>query len=205
MERHDPHRAWTVERREPRAASDCELEAHGAVERQPVSPGTSARSRITGTRGSEIAELKSYPRTVASNTQVYYWASAFVYKLWGDVVNLKILEHGWSDNPPRAARAYALASVATYDGLIACWDTKYTYWSIRPLQFDPTVTTVIPTPNFPGYVSAHAVLSSASATVLSYLFPDEAPTFAQQAAAACLLNLDWPAASTFDPTTRLAW
>jgi hypothetical protein len=51
---------------------------------------------------------------------------------------------------------------------------------MRPNQLDPTITTVVPTPNFPGYVAAHATLSEASATVLDYLFPNDAAYFDAQ-------------------------
>ena len=129
----------------------------------------------------QVAMVKNFNRTVASNTAVYFWASAFVYKLWGDTLDQKIFEYSLSANPPRAARAYALVSVAQYDALIACWDSKYTYWEMRPFQLDPSITTVVPTPNFPGYVAAHATLSQASATMLSYLFPADAAYFQAQA------------------------
>ena len=108
---------------------------------------------------------------------MYHWASAFVYKLWGDMLDLKVFEYGLDANPPRGARAYALTSIAQYDALIACWDSKYTFWEMRPNQLDPIITTVVPTPNFPGYVAAHATLSEASATVLDYLFPNDAAYF----------------------------
>jgi membrane-associated phospholipid phosphatase len=129
----------------------------------------------------QVAQVKNFARTTASNTAVYRWASAFVYKLWGDILDQKLFEYGLTANPPRAARAYALSSVAQYDALIACWDSKYTFWEQRPIQLDPTITTVIPTPNFPGYVAAHATLSEASATILGYLFPQDATYFNAQA------------------------
>jgi hypothetical protein len=131
-----------------------------------------------------VGTVKNFTRTVASNTAVYFWASAFVYKLWGDILHQKLFEYGLAANPPRAARGYALSSVTQYDALIACWDAKYTYWSMRPFQLDATITTVVPTPNFPGYVAAHATLSQASATVLSYLFPADAAYFNAQASQA---------------------
>ena len=62
--------------------------------------------------------------------------------------------------------------MAIGDGAIACWDGKYTYWQIRPYQ--QGTTPVFPTPNHPSYPGAHACGSSASATVLAYLFPRDA-------------------------------
>jgi membrane-associated phospholipid phosphatase len=73
-----------------------------------------------------------------------------------------------------ATHAFALTQVAFMDGLIACWDAKYTYWFIRPPQADPAITTVFPLPNHPSYPSGHSCGSSAAVTVLEYLFPQRA-------------------------------
>lgn len=74
----------------------------------------------------------------------------------------------------RAARTYALMSVAHYDAIVACWDAKYAYWAIRPFQLDPEVVTLFPTPNHPSYPAAHGCVSGASAPALAALFPAEA-------------------------------
>ena len=76
--------------------------------------------------------------------------------------------------PPHAARVLALTSVAMADGFICCWDAKYTYWTERPITADPSLDVLIPTPPFPSYTSGHATVSTAAATVLGYLFPDDA-------------------------------
>src|SRR5206468_11076632 len=81
---------------------------------------------------------------------------------------------GWAINPPRAARAYALLAVASYDGFLASQDGKFTYWYPRPAQFDPTLTPLFPAPNFPSYPSNHSTLSSARGEVMAYLFPAHA-------------------------------
>jgi membrane-associated phospholipid phosphatase len=60
------------------------------------------------------------------------------------------------------------------DGLIGCWDAKYTYWFIRPPQADLAITTVFPLPNHPSYPSGHSCGSSAAVTVLEHLFPQRA-------------------------------
>jgi hypothetical protein len=74
----------------------------------------------------------------------------------------------------RAARVLALASVAMADGFICCWDAKYTYWTERPITADPTLDVLIPTPPFPSCTSGHSTISTAAATVLGHLFPDDA-------------------------------
>jgi membrane-associated phospholipid phosphatase len=89
-------------------------------------------------------------------------------------VSRRLAESGLDGNAPRAARAYALVHVADYDAWIASQDAKFHYWIARPNQFDPSITTVVPTPNFPTYVSNAATLGMAPALVLGYLFPREA-------------------------------
>ena len=44
----------------------------------------------------------------------------------------------------------------------------------RPSQVDPNIKTATVIPNTPAYVSDRAAVSAAAATVLAYLFPDEA-------------------------------
>src|SRR5262249_48002293 len=70
-----------------------------------------------------------------------------------------------------ATHTLALMHAAMMDAQIGCWDTKYTYWFIRPPQADPLITTVFPTPNHPSYPSGHSCGSAAAVTVLEHLFP----------------------------------
>ena len=86
----------------------------------------------------------------------------------------EIFQNRLDSNAPRAARAYALETVAQHDATIACWDSKYTYLELRPPQADSTITPVFALPQHPGYPSGHACGSGASAAVMSYLFPADA-------------------------------
>jgi PAP2 superfamily len=130
--------------------------------------------------GAELAVVKDFQRTPKTNADAFFWEYASGgtrnYWFWNEQANKKILEYRLDADPPRAARAYALESVAAYDSGVACWDAKYTYWAIRPFQLDPTLKTVFPTPNHPSYPAAHGCLSSAAAAALSYLFPRDAQT-----------------------------
>jgi membrane-associated phospholipid phosphatase len=83
--------------------------------------------------------------------------------------------------PVRAARALALASVAQYDAMVACWDAKYFYWLLRPASADPTIQTVFSTPPFPAYPSGHSTLSTAVSEVFAELFRDAAESFRAKA------------------------
>jgi hypothetical protein len=78
-----------------------------------------------------------------------------------------------------------------YDSFVSCWYTKFNYWTARPYQriFDPTFTTVIPTPNFPSYTSGHSTISSTAALIMVQLFPHEASYFLEQAQEAKMSRL----------------
>jgi membrane-associated phospholipid phosphatase len=80
-----------------------------------------------------------------------------------------------------AARILALTSVAIADAFLCCWDAKYTYWTARPITADPELDVLIPTPPFPSYPSGHATISTAAATVLGHLFPDQEAALAARA------------------------
>jgi hypothetical protein len=75
----------------------------------------------------------------------------------------------------KTARAYALTSVALYDGFISCWDEKYRSSYIRPVTiinetFDNTWMPFLQTPPFPEYTSGHSTITASAATVLTSLF-----------------------------------
>jgi membrane-associated phospholipid phosphatase len=129
-------------------------------------------------RAGELAEVKDFKRTPFTNSKVSYWQfgqqgqPGLIFRL-SEEVGLRLAEDGLHASAPRAARAYALVHVAHYEGWIASQDAKFHYWTARPNQFDPTITTVIPTPPFPTYPSNAATLVMAPTVVLSYLFPRE--------------------------------
>lgn len=126
-----------------------------------------------------MQELKQFKRSPAAMSRAFYWVST---DFWGDVTDQKLFETNLHLNAPRAARTYALVSVAAFDAYIACWDAKYTYWSIRPDQYDLTyVPPLLFTPPHPSYPSGHATVSNAQATVLSYLFPNDSRYFVSKA------------------------
>jgi hypothetical protein len=72
-----------------------------------------------------------------------------------------------------AARILAYANAAAFDAIIACFDTKFAYWFIRPTQADAGITTAVPLPNHPSYPSAHSCETGAFQGVLSDAFPSE--------------------------------
>lgn len=75
----------------------------------------------------------------------------------------------------RMARLLAYVGSALMDAGIACWETKYYYFSPRPQQFG--LKTSVGLPNFPSYTSGHSTFSFAAATVLSACFPENSTKF----------------------------
>jgi len=127
----------------------------------------------------EMEEMKNYKQTFRSLSNAFYWANQSWFM---DNLAKKIFENNLHLNPPRAARINAVINVTSYEAFVACWDAKYTYWGIRPNQYDTTFRpAIIVTPPFPGYPSGHAALSSAMAEIYSYFFPDEKDLFRQKA------------------------
>lgn len=74
-------------------------------------------------------------------------------------------------------KAYALTSIALYEGFISCWNEKYLSVRVRPetvisakieKEWHPNLVT----PPFPAYTSGHSTISAAAAEVLTHLFND---------------------------------
>lgn len=156
--------------------------ASGNEFRSPPPPAFGSEQQMK-----ELAEVKNFPRPIpasganfATTRAAYFWQGNTA-KLWNDILTTKLFEYQLDRNPPRAARAYALMSVAAHDGLIACWDAKYTYWAARPSMIDPSITLLFPNPAHPTYPSAHAMFDGPYAAVLGYLFPRDADYFTAQA------------------------
>lgn len=77
-----------------------------------------------------------------------------------------------------AARILALANMAAFDVMDACFDAKFAYYLIRPSQYAASIgapfTLFVGMPNHPSYPSGHSCVTGAIASVLRDAFPDEA-------------------------------
>lgn len=131
----------------------------------------------------ELAELKAMQakRTPKIMSDAFFWEYAVGgprgYYYWSEQTSRKLLEYHLDTNPVRAARAYALTNIAIYEGYLACWDAKYTYWAPRPFMVDKEFKPLFTSPNHPSYPAAHGCVSTSVTATLSYLFPRDAPTF----------------------------
>ncbi|HYP07856.1 MAG TPA: phosphatase PAP2 family protein [Bryobacteraceae bacterium] len=120
----------------------------------------------------EVASVRTFPRTFASDQKAYYWQSPEGRETKPFILAEKwMFEDQLQQNPPRAARVYALLAAAHYDTFIASQDAKYAYWYLRPHQLDSGVKPLFAVPNFPSYPSNHSTFSYSRADMLAYLFP----------------------------------
>jgi membrane-associated phospholipid phosphatase len=129
----------------------------------------------------DMKELKNFNQTFKSRSLAYYWANSGGFGFWSDIAGLKMFEYRMSDDAPAVARIYTVLHTAFHDAAIAIMDAKYTYWGIRPDQYDTTYTPLLSTPPFPGYPSGHATAAATTSTVLGYFFPADKEEFRQQA------------------------
>lgn len=94
----------------------------------------------------------------------------------------------------RSTRLFAALNAAMMDAFIACWHTKYKWWTQRPVsairdKYDAAFLPHIVTPPFPAYVSGHASASGAASVVLGLFFPEQAEEFRRSAEEAALSRL----------------
>ena len=105
------------------------------------------------------------------------WNGVDPWAPWNETASAAIRRHRMSDAD--AARVLAVLNIAASDAVIACFEAKYHYWSIRPSQADTTLVLAdsVDLPNFPSYPSGHACSAGAFDAVLGHFFPDERAEF----------------------------
>jgi hypothetical protein len=128
----------------------------------------------------ELGKLQAMvaDRDAVALDRISYWDAGSPGYRWNEIATQQTQR---AQMGPNAYRVLALMNGAIYDATIAAWDAKYTYNRPRPAATDAELETVIPTPTSPSYPDAHAVTAGAAATVLAYLFPDEAERFTEMA------------------------
>lgn len=121
-----------------------------------------------------LAELKSFQRTPKTNHRATYWevhGGARAHALWNEIARMKLVESGLAERD--GARVLAALNIAMADAGTACWDAKYAFWYIRPPQLDAELKALFPPPNHPSFPAAHGCYSTAAATVLADVFPQD--------------------------------
>jgi hypothetical protein len=133
----------------------------------------------------EVKSLGIVHSTTATADQALtgsFWNGA-IQNYWNEITQTAAIGHNL--NTARTARLFALLNLSFADGVIAFYDTKYTYNFWRPItairaaasdgnpgtladpNWLPEVTNTTPDPSYPG---AHAVISAVGASVLNSFF-----------------------------------
>jgi len=128
---------------------------------------------------SALEEVKrvALERTSEQTKIAQKWNDSDPWAPWNETASDAIRRHHMSEVD--AARVLALMNVGATDAVIACFEAKYHYWSIRPSQADTTIVlaTDVTLPNFPSFPSGHACSAGAFDASLGHFFPDERTQF----------------------------
>jgi membrane-associated phospholipid phosphatase len=118
-------------------------------------------------------------RTPEQTRIAQLWNAADPWARWNETAAAALLRHHASDAD--AARVLAVLNVAASDAVIACFEAKYHYWTIRPSQADTTIALAdsVSLPNFPSYPSGHACSAGAFDAVLGHYFPQDRAEFSR--------------------------
>lgn len=105
------------------------------------------------------------------------WSDADPWAEWNEVASAALRRNRVPDAD--AARILAVLNAAASDAVIACFEAKYYYWTIRPSQVDTTLVLAdkVGLPNFPSYPSGHACSAGAFDAVLGHYLPQERAEF----------------------------
>ena len=116
-------------------------------------------------------------RTAEQTKIAQYWNGGDPWAVWNDTAAAAIRRHHMPE--AEAARVLAVLNIAALDAVIACFEAKYHYWTIRPSQADTTLMLAdsVNLPNFPSFPSGHACSAGAFDGVLGHFFPDERAKF----------------------------
>lgn len=132
----------------------------------------------------ELGSLTSATRTAEQTNIARFWLTSAAV-IWDAV--LRQVATARDLDTATTAHALALVNLAGADAAIACWDAKYAFNFWRPITAirsadedgnpetaaDPTWSPLVPTPNFPEFVSGHTTVSGAMGTMLALLFGDD--------------------------------
>jgi hypothetical protein len=116
-------------------------------------------------------------RTAEQTRIAQKWNSGDPWAVWNQVASDALVRHHSSNAD--AARVLAVLNAAASDAIVACFDAKYYYWTIRPSQADTTLVLAdsVDLPNFPSFPSGHACSAGAFDGVLSAYFPQDRADF----------------------------
>jgi membrane-associated phospholipid phosphatase len=146
----------------------------GSAFRLPAPPDDAATAAEIGAVKDSVAA-----RDASALAQIHFWDAGAPGYRWMQLTQQLAVSEGLPT--PLQTRALALVAAAIGDATVAAWDSKYTYSRKHPSDIDTTIMTAAAPTSSPSYPSEHATTAAAAATVLGYLFPDQATNVSQMA------------------------
>ncbi len=145
---------------------------NGSALRLPAPPAADATA-------AELQQVKQSVVDQATLDAIRFWDAGSPGYRWMQTAVQAVVSAGLPT--PMQTRALALVAAAISDGMVAAWDSKYTYNRKHPSDLDSSIVSLVAVPQDPSYPSEHAVAAGAAATVLGYLIPTQAATFTNMA------------------------
>lgn len=138
-------------------------------------------------------ELQLVEQTLNSLTQeqiqiAKYWGtgSEFSAKITDDIFRLS---ETYRFGAPQISRVLAFVHAALNDTFVLSWYLKYLWDVARPNQYGRDLPTVLSTPLFPSYPSAHATVAGCADVLMSYFFPQHSHSIKEKMEEAALSRL----------------
>jgi len=100
-----------------------------------------------------------------------YWGTGELSSKITDIIFN--LSQDYKLGSPHVARILGYFHASINDTCVITWFLKYLWDVARPNQYERNLPTVLFTPRFPSYPSAHATIAGCSEILLSYFFPSE--------------------------------
>jgi hypothetical protein len=158
------------------------LEAADQFRPPPPPVVTSPRYTTDFDEIKSLGEINSSTRTAEQTNIGRFWGAAPVQNVWNQIAQIAGMSFG--NSLAQNARMFALLDVSLADGVIALYDSKYTYHRWRPVTAvragdvdgnpdttgDPNWTPLAVTALDPSYVGAHAAISASAAAALRDFF-----------------------------------
>ena len=139
-----------------------------------------------------LGELNSEVRTEEQTEIALFWSydRADTFRppgQWNEIAQEAVLSQEDMNSVEENALLFAQLNIAMADAGIVAWDAKYAYEQLRPItairnadddnnpitQADPDWKPLLPTPNFPDYISGHSAFGGAAAGVLEDFFGED--------------------------------
>ncbi len=137
----------------------------------------------------ELQALKQYSSHLDDKKRdaIKYWDAGAPSYRWNQLAP-KLMSYDKVDVLMRTPMAWM--NLAIYDATILAWKEKLKNKRKRPVEIDPSIKTLVITPNTYSYPCEHTVTAAAAATVLAYFFPEKADSIIQLAKAASQSRID---------------